>query len=99
MPIYEYQCEECGHNLEAIQKFSDAPLTECPSCGKESLKKLVSAAAFKLKGGGWYETDFKNKSTSKCGSENSSNNSENKSSSKGALSKDKSPCEGCPNAS
>ncbi|NEV64165.1 FmdB family zinc ribbon protein [Thiorhodococcus minor] len=59
MPIYEYRCEECGHELEKMQKISDAPLTDCPACGKPSLKKLISAAGFRLKGGGWYETDFK----------------------------------------
>ena len=59
MPIYEYQCQACGHELEAMQKMSDAPLTDCPECGKPALKKLISAAGFRLKGGGWYETDFK----------------------------------------
>jgi putative FmdB family regulatory protein len=59
MPIYEYQCESCGHQLESIQKISDPPLATCPECGQVTLKKLVSAAAFRLKGGGWYETDFK----------------------------------------
>jgi putative FmdB family regulatory protein len=59
MPIYEYQCGECGYDMEAIQSIKDAPLTECPKCGKPALKKRVSAAAFRLKGGGWYETDFK----------------------------------------
>ena len=59
MPIYEYQCEQCGHKLEKLQKISDEPLKTCPQCGNQSLKKLVSAAAFGLKGGGWYETDFK----------------------------------------
>ena len=59
VPIYEYQCESCSHRLEKLQKMSEAPLTECPACGASSLKKLVSAAAFRLKGGGWYETDFK----------------------------------------
>ncbi len=59
MPIYEYRCEACGHELEAIQKMADAPLTDCPDCGRPALKKLISAAAFRLKGGGWYETDFK----------------------------------------
>ena len=59
MPIYEYQCRECGHRLEKLQKMNDAPLTQCSACGAESLTKLVSAAAFRLKGGGWYETDFK----------------------------------------
>ncbi len=59
MPIYEYECEACGHTLEAIQKLSDAPLKDCPNCHKSALKKLISAAGFRLKGGGWYETDFK----------------------------------------
>ena len=61
MPIYEYECAACGHKLEAIQKISDAPLTECPSCKAQALHKLVSAAAFHLKGSGWYVTDFKDK--------------------------------------
>ena len=59
MPIYEYQCQACGHELEALQKISDPLLTDCPHCHAASLKKKVSAAAFRLKGGGWYETDFK----------------------------------------
>jgi putative FmdB family regulatory protein len=59
MPIYEYQCQECKALHEALQKLSDAPLVDCPECGKPALKKKVSAAAFRLKGGGWYETDFK----------------------------------------
>lgn len=59
MPIYEYQCTKCGHDLEALQKVSDAPLTTCPQCQQQTLRKLVSAASFRLKGGGWYETDFK----------------------------------------
>ena len=59
MPIYEYQCQDCGKELEALQKISDAPLVDCPDCGASALKKKVSAAAFRLKGGGWYETDFK----------------------------------------
>lgn len=59
MPIYEYRCEACGHYLETLQKISDPPLTECHKCGKPALKKLISASAFRLKGGGWYETDFK----------------------------------------
>ena len=59
MPIYEYQCKACNKELEALQKISDAPLQDCPECGEPSLKKKVSAAAFRLKGGGWYETDFK----------------------------------------
>lgn len=59
MPIYEYRCAECGHELEKLQKISDAALADCPACGKPALQKLVSAAGFRLKGGGWYETDFK----------------------------------------
>lgn len=59
MPIYEYRCEQCGHALEKLQKVSDDPLTDCPACGQPTLKKLISAAGFRLKGGGWYETDFK----------------------------------------
>ncbi len=59
MPIYEYRCESCGHQLEALQKLSDAALTDCPSCSKPELRKQISAAGFRLKGGGWYETDFK----------------------------------------
>ena len=65
MPFYEYRCEACGHELEALQKLSDAPLTDCPACGKPDLKKLISAAGFRLKGGGWYETDFKGGSKKK----------------------------------
>ncbi|MEA3277674.1 MAG: FmdB family zinc ribbon protein [Pseudomonadota bacterium] len=59
MPIYEYRCENCGHEMDALQKLSDAPLVDCPQCGQPALKKLISAAGFRLKGGGWYETDFK----------------------------------------
>ncbi|MBL4682891.1 MAG: zinc ribbon domain-containing protein [Pseudomonadales bacterium] len=59
MPIYEYQCQSCGHEMEKIQKMSDDRLKDCPACEKPALKKLVSAAAFRLKGDGWYETDFK----------------------------------------
>lgn len=59
MPFYEYRCDACGHELEAMQKMGDAPLEACPQCSKPALVKLVSAAGFRLKGGGWYETDFK----------------------------------------
>jgi putative FmdB family regulatory protein len=59
MPIYAYRCESCDHELEALQKLSDPPLTDCPACGASALKKQITAAAFRLKGGGWYETDFK----------------------------------------
>src|SRR3982074_3700886 len=59
MPFYEYECSTCKFYTELMQKITDAPLTKCPSCGKKALKKLVSAPNFRLKGGGWYETDFK----------------------------------------
>ena len=59
MPIYEYQCEGCSHKLEKLQKISDDKLIDCPQCNQPALRRLVSAAAFRLKGNGWYETDFK----------------------------------------
>ena len=59
MPIYEYRCTDCGFQDEYLQKVSEAPLTACPSCGKPTFRKLVSAAGFQLKGSGWYATDFK----------------------------------------
>jgi len=59
MPFYDYKCQACEHAFEALQKISDAPLTECPVCQKSTLKKMVSAPAFRLSGDGWYETDFK----------------------------------------
>lgn len=59
MPIYEYECGSCGHRLEAIQKMSDPLFKDCPACGQATLKKLMSAAGFHLKGTGWYATDFK----------------------------------------
>jgi putative FmdB family regulatory protein len=59
MPFYEYLCQACGQHHEAMQKMSEAPLKNCPHCGKSKLKRLISAPVFRLKGGGWYETDFK----------------------------------------
>jgi len=59
MPIYEYKCKSCGHELEKLQRMNDPALLECPACNKSELKRLVSAARFRLKGSGWYETDFK----------------------------------------
>ena len=59
MPIYEYRCQACGHDIEKLQRINDEPLKECPDCGKLELVRLVSAAGFRLKGAGWYETDFK----------------------------------------
>ena len=73
MPIYEYRCENCGHELEAVQKISESPLVTCPECSADTLKKRISAAGFRLKGGGWYETDFKSgKKKNVSGSESSS---------------------------
>ena len=65
MPIYEYRCASCGHELEVLQKLSDAPLTQCPACHRAALQKKVSAAGFQLKGSGWYVTDFRNKDAKK----------------------------------
>lgn len=65
MPIYEYECKACGHKLEKLQKISDAPLKDCPACEQPDLNKLVSPVAFRLKGGGWYETDFKDEKSRK----------------------------------
>lgn len=59
MPIYEYRCDHCGHELEKLQKMSDEPLVDCPACESQGLRKLISAAGFRLSGSGWYETDFK----------------------------------------
>ena len=59
MPIYEYACKKCNHTLDALQKMSDAPLVDCPECGEPQLRRLISAPRFRLKGEGWYETDFK----------------------------------------
>jgi putative FmdB family regulatory protein len=59
MPIYAYACKECEHTLDALQKIADEPLVDCPACGKPGLKRLLSAPRFRLKGTGWYETDFK----------------------------------------
>ncbi|MGH8217933.1 MAG: FmdB family zinc ribbon protein, partial [Steroidobacteraceae bacterium] len=65
MPFYEYECQNCKFYSEVMQKITDAPLKKCPSCGKNTMKKLISAPNFRLKGGGWYETDFKSEQESK----------------------------------
>ena len=65
MPIYEYRCQSCDHDLEVMQKLSDPELRDCPACGKPELKKLISAVGFRLKGSGWYETDFKKSGSQK----------------------------------
>ena len=82
MPIYEYRCLECGFQEEYLQKVSEPQLTVCPTCGKESFRKLVSAAGFQLKGSGWYATDFKN-SGSKPGKSGGAAKPEGKSESSG----------------
>ncbi len=76
MPIYEYLCESCGNELEQLQKISDAPLSQCPSCGASSLRKKISAAGFQLKGTGWYATDFKDKSKPSTATSNESKKEE-----------------------
>lgn len=78
MPIYEYRCNHCEHRLEILQKISDEPEKTCPECGTDNLRKLVSAAAFKLKGTGWYETDFKDKKSQKDTKPSKNNKSESK---------------------
>jgi len=82
VPIYEYRCLECGFQDEYLQKVSEPQLTVCPTCGKESFRKLVSAAGFQLKGSGWYATDFKN-SGSKPGKSGGAAKPEGKSESSG----------------
>ena len=77
MPIYEYRCAACGHELEMLQKLSEAPLVDCPACGKGALTKLVSAAGFQLKGSGWYATDY---GRSKSATSDDSNTANGKSS-------------------
>jgi len=102
MPIYEYQCGACGYRLEKLQKINDEPLVDCPECSGTSLTKLVSAAAFRLKGMGWYETDFKTGSkrnlvsdgkSEQSSSESTGSDSTDKSSSKDKKSSNKSASE------
>src|SRR5208282_897778 len=76
MPIYEYRCTACGHELEALQRLADAPLKDCPACGQNQLRKLVSAAGFRLKGSGWYATDFKHSNKPAAKSNGSSDKGE-----------------------
>jgi putative FmdB family regulatory protein len=89
VPIYEYECDACHQRFEILQKISDPLKTQCPSCKEEKLRKRVSAAAFRLKGGGWYETDFKDKKSQKniSGGETTSSTSSDSSSSGGSESK------------
>ena len=89
MPIYEYQCDACEHKFEKLQKISDDPLKDCPVCSEPKLNKLVSAAAFRLKGSGWYETDFKTgKKKNVSGSDSSSSGSSNSSGTSSSSSSD-----------
>ena len=76
MPIYEYQCKDCEHVFDVLQKISDEPLTYCPECGKPELRKLLSAPNFRLKGGGWYETDFKDKNKRNLAGDSASSSSD-----------------------
>jgi putative FmdB family regulatory protein len=83
MPIYEYVCDACDESHDALQKISDAPLTDCPACGESSLKKKISAPGFRLSGSGWYETDFK------------SGNQRNLAEKKDSAKKESKPAAGC----
>jgi putative FmdB family regulatory protein len=91
MPIYEYDCGACDHQFETIRKFSDGPLTRCPSCDEDSLTKRISKVAFRLKGTGWYETDFKDKPKAASGEKSegkSSSSSDGKSDGKSDVKSD-----------
>ncbi len=92
MPIYEYRCSGCGHQQEFLQKLSDAPLTVCTACGKETFSKMVTAAGFQLKGSGWYATDFKNRGAAPAKADPKSEaKAESKGESKGEGGKDAAP--------
>jgi len=82
VPIYEYACAACGHTLEKLQKMSNAPLKDCPECGAPSLEKQISAAGFRLSGGGWYETDFKSNNQKNLAKKGKDKKAESKSSGK-----------------
>ena len=84
MPIYEYLCSACGHTLDALQKLSDEPLVHCPTCGEPQLKRQLSAPRFRLKGSGWYETDFKGKGDKQRNLAQSDSKADSKSDSKPA---------------
>ncbi len=95
MPIYEYACQSCGHNLEALQKISDAPLSDCPACGRPELQKLISAAGFVLKGGGWYVTDFRDKGKKSGGADSAPGKESAKESTKETKSADSASAPSC----
>ena len=82
MPIYAYACKQCDHTLDALQKIADAPLVDCPSCGEPALKRLLSAPRFRLKGQGWYETDFKKDNQRNIAGDKDSKKTESKTESK-----------------
>jgi putative FmdB family regulatory protein len=82
MPIYEYRCGACGYQKEFLQRLSDAPLTDCPECGKRAFNKLVTAAGFHLKGTGWYATDFKNSGAKPAAKQDKSQSKQDKSDTK-----------------
>ncbi len=98
MPIYEYRCDACGHELDALQKISDAQLVDCPECDASALRRLISKPSFRLKGSGWYETDFKSDKENKrnlAGAKDEKPRSDDKSDDKAAAKKDtKSPDSG-----
>lgn len=101
MPTYEYLCSACGHNFEQVQKISEDALKDCPQCGKSELKRLVNAAAFHLKGSGWYKTDYASGSSSSTSSSKSTSSANTTESSSGtsdapaACSADPSSCAKC----
>ena len=88
MPIYAYACKECDHTLDALQKIADAQLVDCPECSKPALKRLLSAPRFRLKGQGWYETDFKKDNQRNLHGDKEPSKSKPKSDDKGKTSKD-----------
>ncbi len=92
MPIYEYVCRSCGEELEQLQRMSDDALTDCPACGESALKRKISAAGFRLSGGGWYETDFKSDGKRNlAGDDKSSGSSAKSASNSGDKSSDSKP--------
>ena len=96
MPIYEYRCETCSHEMEKLQKISEALLVDCPACEEPSLKRLVSASAFRLKGSGWYETDFKKDNKRNLAESGNGASPGSKSDSKGSEKAGASSCDSCP---
>jgi putative FmdB family regulatory protein len=99
VPIYEYRCEACDHIEEALQKMSDAALVDCPACNKPTLKKQISAAGFRLKGGGWYETDFKSGSKKNIAGEAGSSTSSGSTGAAASSSSESKPSASAPAAS